>query len=399
MNDPLFLLRSFADNMPVWLLWLGACLGHAFWMTVSLNVIYSNPLPRQFLKALRKVDFAIILCGPLVFGYALNVLGESGLMWEGFGPRRWLAPYTIIACLLGFVVAPICQLMYWLRRTAPQQVACTSEVIDVAQILGSPPIGREKQAHVALWPFNQAMQIEFTEKTLRLPQLPEAWDGLTILHLTDLHFCGSPDRAFHEFAIDESMRRGIPDLIALTGDVVDSPEHHRWIVPILSRLKWNIAALAILGNHDAWRDVPTIRRRLRKAKFDVLGNSWKQIEVRGVPMVVVGHEGPWIGPTPDLTSAPNDAFRLCLSHTPDNIPWARQNKIDLMLAGHVHGGQIRFPLIGSSFVPSRFSRQFDCGTFWRSPTVMHVGRGLAGQHPLRINCRPEVTRIILRKGS
>ncbi|MFO0865370.1 MAG: metallophosphoesterase [Gemmataceae bacterium] len=385
--------------MPVWLLWLGACLGHAFWMTVSLNVIYSYALPRRFLKALRKVDFVIILAGPVVFGFSLNVMGEAGLVWEGIGPRRWLAPYTIAACFLGLVVAPICQLMYWFRRTAPQQTSCTSEVIDVAEKLGSPPIGREKQAHVALWPFNQAMQIEFTEKTLRLPQLPDAWDGLTILHLTDLHFCGSPDRAFHEFAIEDSMRRGTPDIVALTGDVVDSPEHHRWIVPILGRLKWNLAGLAILGNHDAWRDVATIRRRLRKARFDVIGNSWKTIDVRGVPMLVVGHEGPWIGPATDLTGAPSDLFRLCLSHTPDNIPWARKNRIDLMLAGHVHGGQIRFPLIGSSFVPSRFSRQFDCGTFWRSPTVMHVGRGLAGQHPLRVNCRPEVTRIVLRKGS
>jgi predicted MPP superfamily phosphohydrolase len=67
-----------------------------------------------------------------------------------------------------------------------------------------------------------------------------------------------------------------------------------------------------------------------------------------------------------------------------------------MLAGHVHGGQIRFPLIGSSFCPSRYSRRFDCGTFWVSPTVMHVSRGLAGMHPLRILCRPEVTRIVLR---
>ncbi|HWY85255.1 MAG TPA: metallophosphoesterase, partial [Gemmataceae bacterium] len=92
-------------------------------------------------------------------------------------------------------------------------------------------------------------------------------------------------------------------------------------------------------------------------------------------------------------------FRLLISHTPDNIRWARRHHVDLMLAGHVHGGQIRLPLIGSLFVPSRYSRKFDCGTFFSDPTVMYVSRGLAGQHPLRFNCRPEVTRIILRRGS
>jgi predicted MPP superfamily phosphohydrolase len=98
-----------------------------------------------------------------------------------------------------------------------------------------------------------------------------------------------------------------------------------------------------------------------------------------------------------LTDCPQGIFRLCLSHTPDNIRWARTNKIDLVLAGHVHGGQIRLPVLGSVFVPSRYSRKYDCGTFYEAPTVMHVGRGLSGQHPLRFFCKPEVTRIVLRK--
>ena len=69
-----------------------------------------------------------------------------------------------------------------------------------------------------------------------------------------------------------------------------------------------------------------------------------------------------------------------------------------MLSGHNHGGQIRLPLLGSIFVPSRYGRRFDAGTFEEPPTVLHVSRGLAGQHPLRINCRPEVTRLVLRAG-
>jgi predicted MPP superfamily phosphohydrolase len=242
-------------------------------------------------------------------------------------------------------------------------------------------------------------QVDFVDKTLALPRLPAAWDGLTILHLTDLHFCGTPDRDFYQYVADRCLSMGVPDLIALTGDVVDSSWHHRWIVPVLGRLRWNIGAFAILGNHDAWRDTVLIRRRLRRVRFDVLGNSWRQLDVRGRPLIVIGHEGPWFTPIPDLSACPDEPFRLLLSHTPDNLAWARRRHVDLMLAGHVHGGQIRLPLIGSLFVPSRHSRKYDCGTFFQEPTVMHVSRGLAGQHPLRFHCRPEVTRIVLRGGT
>jgi predicted MPP superfamily phosphohydrolase len=128
----------------------------------------------------------------------------------------------------------------------------------------------------------------------------------------------------------------------------------------------------------------------------VLGNGWEQVEVRGRPLVVIGHEGPWFEPAPDLAACPADVFRLCLSHTPDNIGWARRHGIDLMLSGHVHGGQIRFPVLGSVFVPSRFGRRYDCGMFHEPPTLLHVSRGLGGEHPLRYNCRPEVTLLVLR---
>jgi predicted MPP superfamily phosphohydrolase len=69
-----------------------------------------------------------------------------------------------------------------------------------------------------------------------------------------------------------------------------------------------------------------------------------------------------------------------------------------MLAGHNHGGQVRIPVIGSVMVPSRTGRRYDGGSFFEPPTLLHVSRGLAGQHPLRYNCRPEVTKIILRAG-
>ncbi|HBI43714.1 MAG TPA: hypothetical protein DDY78_12815 [Planctomycetales bacterium] len=119
--------------------------------------------------------------------------------------------------------------------------------------------------------------------------------------------------------------------------------------------------------------------------------------MRGEPLVVIGQESPWFPPAPDLSACPAGPFRLCLSHTPDNIRWAQRAGVDLMLSGHVHGGQIRLPVIGSILVPSRYGRRYDCGVFDEAPTLLHVSRGLGGDHPVRFLCRPEATRLILRR--
>jgi len=389
--------QSIAESIPWWLLLIGASVGHGYMFIIALNVFYAWPWHHEVMKYTRKADLLIVFIGPLIFSFALDVFDTQKLHWSLDHLRGYLAGYAVICWIVGAGIAPICEIFYLLRRTAPQLVKETAQTVDVAKELGYAPAGHGKDARMCKLPLNQCFQVEFTEKTLVLPQIPAAWDGLTLLHLTDLHLCGTPDRAFYQYVMERCMKDGVPDLLMLTGDVVDSEWHHRWVVPILGKLRWNVGAYAILGNHDSWRDVTLIRRRLRRVGMTVLGNSWQQIDVRGQPMIVVGHEGPWFTPLPDLSKCPPGIFRSCLSHTPDNIPWARANQIDLMLAGHVHGGQIRLPVLGSVFVPSRYSRKYDCGTFFEAPTVMHVGRGLAGQHPLRFFCKPEVTRIVLRK--
>ena len=298
--------------------------------------------------------------------------------------------------MTAFVVFPA--LTLWRRLHARPAVLRSNhtQTFDVAARLGYRPAGRGTWRWMTRLPGNEAFQVDLAERTLCLPQMPLAWDGLTLLHLTDLHFCGCPDRAYYEHIMDLCAAWD-PDLVALTGDIVDTESHYRWIVPILGRLRWRCAAFAILGNHDSYYDVPLVRRRLQKLGMQVVGNRWLQTEVRGQPLVVFGHEGPWIGSAPDLSTCPGKPFRLCLSHTPDNIAWARRQRVDLMLSGHVHGGQVRLPLIGSVVVPSRYGRRFDGGMFHLPPTVLHVSRGLGGEQPLRYNCRPEVAKLVLRR--
>jgi predicted MPP superfamily phosphohydrolase len=288
--------------------------------------------------------------------------------------------------------------MRWRRPQPIAVVGNHSRIVDAADELGDKPVGNGSHWRLACLPGNQIFQVELRELSLRMPRWPAALDGLSILHLSDVHLNGTPGRQFYQCIFDHVMSQGPPDILAITGDVVDSPHHHRWVIPLIGRLKWNIAAFAILGNHDKYYEPELVRRRLRRLGVRVIGNDYEVIDVRGVPLLVVGNEAPWFRPAADLSSAPRDAFRLCLSHTPDQFAWAQANSIDLMLAGHVHGGQIRLPLIGPLFVPSRFSRRYDSGQFQSGPTLMVVSRGLAGREPLRYNCRPEIGRIVLKCG-
>jgi predicted MPP superfamily phosphohydrolase len=94
---------------------------------------------------------------------------------------------------------------------------------------------------------------------------------------------------------------------------------------------------------------------------------------------------------------PGADFRILLSHSPDQFAWAARNRIDLMLSGHNHGGQIRLPLLGPVFMPSLYSRRYDRGFFRKGPTLLHVSQGISGQHPVRFGgCVPEISRFVLR---
>src|SRR6476620_2482367 len=93
MMNAIDALEAVALSFPWPLLWLGACLGHAFILTVGLNALYAWPLPRSVLKVTRKIDVLFILSAPLIFFISLDVLGARQLEWHDFSARLLLAPY------------------------------------------------------------------------------------------------------------------------------------------------------------------------------------------------------------------------------------------------------------------------------------------------------------------
>ncbi|MBA4187201.1 MAG: hypothetical protein C0467_04200 [Planctomycetaceae bacterium] len=357
-----------------------AWLGHVCLWTSLLSNLFGRAIPKPFLKAWRMLTAGVIIAFPL-----LILERETETIW-------W---YLWPCAGVGAIIFPAITIARLLRKQPACVVAETSVTLDLWCELGSQLIGDGKFTTIARLPGNGLLRVDFTDFTLALPQMPPEWDRLTLLIVSDLHFHGTPAQAFFDRIMDELLAGPTPDLVCLIGDYVDTDTHHTWIQPVLGRLNATEAKIAILGNHDRHHNPERVRGELLAAGYTVFGNEWKVVTIRGVPCVVVGHEGPWFAPPPDLSTAPRQMFRLCLSHTPDNFYWGVANRIGLMLCGHVHGGAIRVPVIGSIFVPSVYGRRFDYGIFEERDTVMVVNRGVSGKEPIRFRCNPQVMRVKL----
>jgi predicted MPP superfamily phosphohydrolase len=376
---------------------LATWVGHACTWTYLLNELYGRRIPKTFLKPWRLLTGLVILFGlPLQYAtisLKVDFVNEvmPGNLWTVLVFGYWLF------CLgLGAIGFPLITLFRSIRRSPRSWEASATTTRDFGKALGPAVVGRGKWWWLTKIPFNCVFKVDFTDLTLRLPHLPKSWDGLTVLHLTDFHFHGTPTKAFFEAVLAQTKSRWpTPDLVVLTGDYVDTDEHVSWIEQLLSTLTANEAKLAILGNHDEHHRPDRVREALSAAGYRVIGNQWAEVTIRGERCVVVGHEGPWFGPPPGACPWP-ELPKLCLTHTPDNVYWAAGQGVALAFAGHVHGGQIRIPVIGPIFVPSIYSRRFDSGVFEVGKTTMVVSRGLSGKEPIRFRCHPQVIRVTMR---
>jgi hypothetical protein len=266
--------------------------------------------------------------------------------------------------------------------------------------LGYRPLGRSWRVPLAILPGSDSLRLEVDRKRLEIPRLHPELNGLRIVHLSDLHYCGTLTPAYFQEVVAEANRLE-GDLIAVTGDLVDKAACIDWIPETLGRLRAPLGVYFVLGNHDLHtKDLARLRRTLADCSLIDLGARWCEVTWCGQRIILAGNELPWIAPAADMSNAPprsadDTPLRVLLSHSPDQLAWARRYDFDLMLAGHTHGGQIRFPLLGPIVSPSRFGDRYASGTFYEPPTVMHVSRGIAGLMPFRWNCPPELTELEL----
>lgn len=338
--------------------------------------------------------------GRVKAGVLVLFLAVSGVVaWESWNGaiESWSWPslaYGAVCLATGLLFFPAAT-AYLHHRPRPRGVRGRSETLDLAGAHGFQALtGTGPYAWLLRIPGNESFRLCKAEWDVTIPRLPAGLDGLSILHLSDLHLAPSFDRRFFEAVIDEAA--AMPsDLVVFTGDLVDDDEAAGWVVPLLSRLHGRLGNYAILGNHDVEHDPDLLRSRLVEAGFTDLEGRWATVDAGGMRIALGGTSHPW-GPDLPWEDAPAADLRMLLSHAPDLFYRAERAGFDLMLSGHNHGGQVRLPFVGPVFMPSRYSRRFDRGFFRKGSLTLHVSQGVAGKHPVRFGCLPEIGRLVLR---
>lgn len=380
-------------------------IGFAKLMAMWVNWICAQRLAKKLVMADKSLNLLLITAYPAALVYGLGWRGPrllaNGAISE-ISPLWWIM--ISLGCF-GFVALIGATVRYWRYQPPVCELSVTKETVDLRvgadgqswqnRLVGSS--GRMRR--VALLPGNEQFTIDVSTKTYELPRLPAHWDGLSIVHLSDFHFYGAVARAYFEVVCERAANLR-PDLFVFSGDLLDNPHLIDWLPETLGKLAAPLGQYFVLGNHDWYLDPDATRREIRKYNWIDLAAETVRIESRtdavNSPLVLCGDETPWMGVHPDLAAITQDSFRILVSHTPDNIGWARTNSIDLMLSGHTHGGQIRLPILGPVYSPSRHGCRFASGTFWLDPTLLYVSRGVSGKEPVRYNCPPEVTKLVLK---
>ncbi|MEX0613262.1 MAG: metallophosphoesterase [Pirellulales bacterium] len=375
---------------------LGA-LGHVILWVGLVNRAHGLGIQRRWVNALS------VLCCILFAGVPIAAAVAIGTQWTfppvGVAPA--IAWDYLAVCSIVCVVAAI---QRWRWYCHPERRGAlfsnhTSQINlaeDIAGPLTAPGIPR----WLSRLPGNEALTIRVQEKHLAIPRLTSAYGGLRIVHISDLHMSGRISKAYFERVVDE-VNRCQPDLIAITGDLVEREACLDWVPSTFGRLQARDGVFYVLGNHDRHVRKDRLTAALTDAGLFHLGGTWRRVTIRHTPVILAGNELPWYGPAADFRDCPTRdsrglPLRIVLAHSPDRFGWARENDVDLLLAGHNHGGQVCLPLLGPIVAPSLQGVRYASGAFRADNTVLHVSRGTSSLTPLRWNCPPEIAVLNLR---
>ena len=251
--------------------------------------------------------------------------------------------------------------------------------------------------------------LELNTYTISSRGLPDAFDGYRIAQISDLHnaeFGGGNQRLL------DMLREAEPDMIAITGDLIDSRKTNIAVALAFAEEAVRIApCYYVSGNHEArvsgYRE---LKAGLEAAGVTVLDDARVEIEISGKSITIIGVNDPSFLAdylTSDAAvmdrklselSSEDTGFTILLSHRPELFDTYAAHDMDLVLTGHAHGGQFRLPMIGGLIAPNQgLFPKYDDGLYSEGNTNMIVSRGLGNSIiPFRFNNRPEVVLIELK---
>ena len=257
------------------------------------------------------------------------------------------------------------------------------------------------------WALFESQWVEFNEVDVPIERLPAELDGFRILHLSDFHLGtlslnGRALRKAVAWAGSREVGRDV-DLVAISGDLLSRRRGRDTLTAALAELRSKHGVYAVLGNHD----IAETRDPFAEASglthlphATLLLDEGSTVEVRGRRVQVVG-----VDPSSFAVrrSRPQDLvdeqadLRILLCHFPDVVRWVPAGTFDLVLAGHLHGGQICFPSPWGK-VHLEHPRALHWEGLYGSPAgMLYVSRGLGTSFvPFRFLARPEVALLTLR---
>ena len=243
--------------------------------------------------------------------------------------------------------------------------------------------------------FIERYLVRFPRHTIPVPNLPESFRGTTIVHVSDVHLSPLVPRWFlaRLFRKVEALEK---DIIVCTGDYVlgrDVPERVNAAWSLLRELRAPLGVYSVLGNCDHWADDARSRQMLSDSGQDVRG---KAIAIRkGDQTLLIAGAGDLqedhIPLDAVLGAAPSEACRILLAHNPDTADTEFAERVDLVIAGHTHGGQVELPFFGIPMLPVE-NKNYSYG-LKRSPKghLVFISKGIGwGIFPGRLNSFPEI---------
>jgi hypothetical protein len=240
--------------------------------------------------------------------------------------------------------------------------------------------------------------VEITCVTLQMPNLPPALEGVTLAHVSDIHF-GNWMKRDHAMSIAAKVNELNPDFVAVTGDFVShiDPETPGDIADWIA--SFNAPVYASLGNHDHWTHANTVSDAVRSGGAMLLRNTNTVFERDGAALYIAGVDDVWERQQ-DLDTAlhgiDHGGAVLLLAHEPDYADVVREDgRVGVQLSGHSHGGQVRLPLIGPPILPW-LGVKYNMGLYDLNGMSVYVNRGLGMVAPyVRFGCPPEITLMTL----
>jgi uncharacterized protein len=253
--------------------------------------------------------------------------------------------------------------------------------------------------------FIEPNRLVIRHETLQINNWPTQLSNLKIAVLSDLHVGSAFIDDRKVTTIVERTNQLQPDLIVILGDYIagNGRGSHRVepevFAPMLKGLHAPLGVYSVLGNHDWWYDGNKVRRALEANGIKVLENEVLQIQARGTSLWLVGFADLWTrGQRVNQTIAnvPEGQPVIALTHNPDIFPAVPQ-RVPLLLAGHTHGGQVRFPFIGAVVQSSEYGERYVSGHVFENGHHLFVTTGIGTSIvPVRFGVPPEIVLLTLK---